>query len=115
MSRGRSGGRSSKTPDEVLDSFDQLAMELHGTSEPHFIDVIQKLKRTFHLVHIHFNNWACTPNFPPFPAGAFEVLFVNKRRRDYRSAAGRSAAGARLRRARQPGRARLPAASATPQ
>ena len=68
-----------ETPDEVLERFDQLAMELHGNSEPHFIDVIQKLKRTFHLVHIHFNNWACTPNFPPFPAGAFEVLFVNKR------------------------------------
>ena len=68
-----------ETPDDVLERFDQLAMELHGTSEPHFIDVIEKLKRTFHLAHIHFNNWACTPNFPPFPAGAFQVLFVNKR------------------------------------
>ena len=68
-----------ETPDAVLDKFDQLAMELHGTSEAHFIDVVQKLKRTFHLVHVHYNNWACTPTLPPFPAAAYQVLFVNKR------------------------------------
>jgi hypothetical protein len=68
-----------ETEDAVLERFDQLAMELHGTSEPHYLDVIQKLKKTFHLVHLHFNNWSCTPGFPPFPAGAYQVLFVNKR------------------------------------
>lgn len=68
-----------ETPDAVLDKFDQLAMELHGTSEAHYIDVVQKLKRTFHLVHVHYNNWACTPTLPPFAAAAYQVLFVNKR------------------------------------
>jgi hypothetical protein len=68
-----------ETSDAVLDQFDQLAMELHGTNEAHFIDLIQKLKRTFHLVNIHYNNWACTSDLAPFPAGAYQVLFVNKR------------------------------------
>lgn len=68
-----------EAPDAVLDQFDQLAMELHGTNEAHFIDVIQKLKRLFHLVNIHYNNWACSGDVAPFPANAYQVLFVNKR------------------------------------
>jgi hypothetical protein len=40
---------------------------------------VQKLERNFHLVHIHFNHWACTPDVAPFPATAHQVLFVNKR------------------------------------
>jgi hypothetical protein len=67
------------TPDAVLERIDQLAMELHGTSEPHFVDVVEKLKQHFYLVHVHFNNWACTPGLSSFPAGAYQVLFVNKR------------------------------------
>jgi hypothetical protein len=67
------------TPDEVLERFDQLPMELHGTSELRFLDVVQKLKRTFHLVHLHFNNWACATDIAPFPAHAYQVLWVNKR------------------------------------
>lgn len=67
------------TPDEVLETFDQLPMELHGTSDPLFLEALEKLKRIFYLVHLHFNNWACHPDLAPFPAGAFQVLFVNKR------------------------------------
>ena len=67
------------TPDEILDRFVQIPMELHNTSEPRFLDVVQKLKRTFHLVHLHFNNDACTTVEAPFPATAYQVLWVNKR------------------------------------
>ncbi|MFL6281003.1 MAG: hypothetical protein ACJ731_12885, partial [Vicinamibacterales bacterium] len=37
------------TPESVLDQVDQLAVEFHGTNEPRFRDVIQKLKRTFYI------------------------------------------------------------------
>jgi hypothetical protein len=67
------------TPDDILATFDQLPMELHGTSDPLFLEAIDKLKRNFYLVHLHFNNWACRPDLAPFPANAFQVLFVNKR------------------------------------
>jgi hypothetical protein len=67
------------TPDEVLATIDQLPMELHGTGDPLFLEVLQKLKRHFYIVHLHFNNWACQPNVAPFPANAFQVLLVNKR------------------------------------
>ncbi len=67
------------TPDAVLELVDQLPMELHGTSDARFLEVVQKLKRHFHLVHLHFNNWACAPDEAPFSARAYQVLFVNKR------------------------------------
>ena len=67
------------TPDEVLERIDQLAMELHGVSEPRFLELVQKLKRNFFVVHIHFNNWACAGNVGPFPANVYQVLLVNKR------------------------------------
>lgn len=67
------------TPDALLERIDQIPMELHGTSEPRFLEVVQKLKRTFYLVHLHFNNWACASDIAPFPAHAYQVLWVNKR------------------------------------
>jgi len=67
------------TPDEVLEPIMQLAMELHGTSDARFLEVLQKLKRIFHLVHLHFNNHSCSTDVAPFPAKAYQVLFVNKR------------------------------------
>lgn len=67
------------TPAAVLERFDQLPMELHGTSDARFLEVVQKLKRQFYLVHLHFNNWACTNDEAPFPSRAFQVLWVNKR------------------------------------
>jgi hypothetical protein len=67
------------TPDDVLGRIDQLALEFHGTTSPRFLPVVQKLKRTFHVVHLHFNNNACSEPDRPFPASAYQVLFVNKR------------------------------------
>ena len=66
------------TPDRLLDRMDQLAMEIHGTDR-RFLELVRKLKRTFHLVHLHYNNQACSPRHRPLPAWAYQVLFVNKR------------------------------------
>jgi hypothetical protein len=67
------------TPDRVLRQIDQLAMEIHGTDH-RFLAMVRKLKRTFHLVHLHYNNQACTTlKSKPLPAWAYQVLFVNKR------------------------------------
>lgn len=67
------------TPDSVLARIDQLAMELHEVNDPRFVEVIRKLKRTFHLVNLHFNNRVCGSETEPFPASAYQVLFVNRR------------------------------------
>lgn len=66
------------TPDRVLRRIDQLAMEIHGADRD-YLDLVRKLKRTFHVVHIHFNNNACTRRLSPFPAWAYQVLLVNRR------------------------------------
>ena len=67
------------TPDTVLERIDQLPMELHGIDDDRYVEVVRKLKRTFYLVSVHFNNWSCTPDADPFPSRAYQVLFVNKR------------------------------------
>jgi len=66
------------TSDGVLNRIDQLAMEIHGTNR-HFLELVRKLKRTFHLVHLHYNNQSCAARLRPLPAWAYQVLFVNKR------------------------------------
>jgi hypothetical protein len=66
------------TSDAMLGRIDQLAMEIHGT-ERDFLELVQKLKRTFYVVHLHFNNQACGVRYAPLPAWAYQVLFVNKR------------------------------------
>lgn len=66
-------------PDAVLDAIDQMAMELHGTDEARFVDLIRRLKTKFYLVNLHFNNYACTADTAPLPAWAFQVLWVHKR------------------------------------
>jgi hypothetical protein len=66
------------TPESVLERIDQLAMEIHG-ADGRFLKLVRKLKRTFHLVHLHFNNQACSVRYKPLPAWAYQVLFVNKR------------------------------------
>lgn len=68
-----------QTPDEVLTRIDQIAMELHGVDDRKYIEVVRKLKRTFHLVHRHFNNHGCQAGIEPFPSFAYQVLWVNKR------------------------------------
>jgi len=67
------------TPDAVLSRIDQMPMELHGVNEPRFLELVRKLKRTFYLVSLHFNNHACAADADPLPAWAYQVLFVNKR------------------------------------
>ncbi len=65
--------------DETLQRIDQLVIELHFVDDKKFVTVVQRLKRFFHVAHVHFNNFSCTPGIEPFPAWAYEVLFVNKR------------------------------------
>jgi hypothetical protein len=67
------------TSDAVLDRIDQLAMEIHGTDQ-FFLAMVRRLKRTFYLVHLHYNNYACSIlKSSPLPASAYQVLFVNRR------------------------------------
>jgi hypothetical protein len=68
-----------QSPDSVLDQIDQLAIEFHGAKEQRFLGVIQKLKRKFYIANLHFNNYSCARSVRPFPAWAYEVLFVSKR------------------------------------
>ena len=66
-------------PDDTLARIDQLVIEFHETDQRHFVEVIRRLKRTFVVAHVHFNNAACHEGVGPFPSRAYEVLFVNKR------------------------------------
>jgi hypothetical protein len=88
-------------PDDILDNIEQLIVEFHmghqvtiktGPSKTDltvvefhdedlgkFIKVIKKLKNTFYLVNMHYNNSTCCDKTSPFSAWAYEVLFVNKR------------------------------------
>jgi len=66
-------------PDELLDRIDQIAIEFHGFGEERFVVALWKLKKFFHLAHLHFNNASCSAGIAPFPAWAYEVLLVNKR------------------------------------
>ncbi|HUR20825.1 MAG TPA: hypothetical protein VMZ90_08470 [Vicinamibacterales bacterium] len=68
-----------QTPDEVLAGIDQMPLELHGTNDSRMLYVVRKLKRTFDIVNLHFNNQACRTDNEPFPASAYQVLLVNKR------------------------------------
>jgi hypothetical protein len=68
-----------RTPNETLRRIDQLVLELHGVEEERFVAVVQKLKRIFHVAHLHINNYSCGDKYRPFPGWAYEVLLVNKR------------------------------------
>ena len=63
----------------MLKTIDQMPMELHGVNEQRMIDAVRKLKRTFYLANLHFNNYSCTTGMEPFPSWAYEVLLVSKR------------------------------------
>jgi len=67
-----------ETPDSVLEHIDQLAVEFHGVDQPRYVDTVRKLKRLFYIANLHFNNYSCSTRTAPFPAWAYEVLFVNK-------------------------------------
>ena len=66
-------------PDEVLDRIDQMAVEFHEVEHPEFLSTIERLKRFFHVAHVHVNNFNCDAGFDPFPGQVFEALLVNKR------------------------------------
>lgn len=70
-----------RTPDAVLERIDQIAIEFHRSEDEDekYLLVVQRLKRFFHVAHLHFNNFSCVDNLDPFPAWAYEVLFVSKR------------------------------------
>lgn len=67
------------TSDELLSSIPQITMEMHGYDDPKILEVIRKLKRNFHLVNLHFNNWSCTAKAAPLLAWAYQTHWVNKR------------------------------------
>jgi hypothetical protein len=66
-------------PDSVLSRIDQLIVEFHRVDDERYPSVIRKLKRHFYVINVHVNNFSCRKLQEPFPAAAFEVLFVNKR------------------------------------
>jgi hypothetical protein len=66
-------------PDWVFERIDQLVVEFHGVESERFIAAVQRLTRFFHVAHVHFNNFSCDPRLTPFPAWAYEVLFVSKK------------------------------------
>jgi hypothetical protein len=69
-----------RAPDDVLQRIDQLTIELHGVHEQkRFIPVVARLKQFFYIANLHFNNFSCEERIAPFPAWAYEVLFVSKR------------------------------------
>jgi hypothetical protein len=65
--------------DGVLQQIDQLILEFHGVTEPKYVDGVKRLKEHFHVANLHMNNFSCANGLAPFPAWAYEVLFVNKR------------------------------------
>jgi hypothetical protein len=67
------------TPDAVFADIDQLIVEFHQTNDDRYLKTVETLKRSFYVAHLHFNNHACEAGLEPFPAWAYEVLFVNKR------------------------------------
>jgi hypothetical protein len=67
------------TDDAVWSTVDQLLVEFHGAGKPQYLEVIQKLKKTFYVANTHFNNYLCSNEAWPFPSRAIEILFVNKR------------------------------------
>ena len=67
-----------RTPAWVFERIDQLAAEFHG-ADGQYLALVRRLKRTFHVAHLHFNNQSCAYRYSPFPARAYQVLFINRR------------------------------------
>lgn len=66
-------------PDAALERIEQMSVEFHGVHDEKFVRTIWRLKTLFWIAHVHFNNYSCLDGLAPFPAWAYEVLFVNKR------------------------------------
>lgn len=67
-----------KMPESVMQQVDQLTVEFHGVEEKDYAPAINRLRKVFHVVNVHYNNWTCSPDVKPLQATTFEVLFVNK-------------------------------------
>jgi len=71
--------------DAQLGRIDQLVIEFHRVNGPETLALVRRLKRSFYVADLHFNNFTCDAmpallsDLSPFPALAYEVLFVNKR------------------------------------
>ena len=68
-----------QTPSAVFERIDQLIVEFHGVDKERYLAAVRRLKDFFVVANLHINNYACQPGLEPFPAWAYEVLFVNKR------------------------------------
>jgi hypothetical protein len=66
-------------PDWVFERIDQLVVEFHGVQSDRFIAAVRRLTNFFHVVHVHYNNYSCEEGLAPFPASAYEVLFVSRK------------------------------------
>lgn len=65
-------------PESVMQQIDQLSVEFHGVEDNHYVTAINRLRKVFHVVNLHYNNWKCAPDVRPLQGSVFEVLFVNK-------------------------------------
>ena len=63
----------------LLQPIDQLVVEFHGVASDRYIAAVRRLAPFFHVAHVHYNNYSCDPALKPFPASAYEVLFVSKK------------------------------------
>lgn len=63
----------------VLERIDQMAVEFHGVDDAKYVAAVRRLKEYFYVANLHINNHSCAPGLEPFPAWAYEVLFVAKR------------------------------------
>jgi hypothetical protein len=70
------------TPDEVLVSFEQIVLTLHGvtTDTAKNIQIMQKLNRIYHVIHIHANNNfpACHSTYLNNIPDTVEITFIRK-------------------------------------
>ena len=66
-------------PDALLQQIDQMAVEFHGVNDEKSVAAVRKLRQFFEVANVHYNNATCLDGMKPFPAWAYEVLFVNKR------------------------------------
>jgi hypothetical protein len=68
-----------EAPNEIFEQIDQMAVEFHGVRSEKCLRAVRRLRQFFEVAHIHYNNASCQEGIEPFPAWAYEVLFVNKR------------------------------------
>jgi hypothetical protein len=69
------------SPDSVFAHIDQLIVEFHQVDDnpADYLRAMQRLKQFFVVAHVHYNNYSCRTDIPPFPAWAFEALLVSRR------------------------------------